>query len=412
MGLFDIFKHKNKAESHEENPVEKQDDTKLSSDDTEELENKQNAGKKPEQTEEGSTETASNDSQPIVKEQVTETIEEPEATEPEVEVEEDVEIEPESEKQPEEKPETTYEDGLEKTRSSFGEKLNHLFANFRSVDEDFFDDLEDTLIESDVGVQTATDISDQLKEAVKLNNVKGSKEVQNFVIQKLVEIYDAPTNDENKLKENQDGPTVILFIGVNGAGKTTTIGKMAHKYQQDGKKVLLAAADTFRAGAIQQLDEWAKRDHVDIVKKAEGSDPASVVYDAVEKAKADNYDILFIDTAGRLQNKVNLMKELAKMNKIITREIPGAPQEVLLVIDSTIGQNAMSQAKTFKEVADISGIVLTKLDGTAKGGIVLAIKSEIGIPVKYVGLGESVNDLQEFDPEKFVYGLFKGLVKE
>ena len=187
---------------------------------------------------------------------------------------------------------------------------------------------------------------------------------------------------------------------------------MAHKYQKQGKKVLLAAADTFRAGAIQQLDEWAKRDHVDIVKKSEGSDPASVVYDAVEKAKSDDYDILFIDTAGRLQNKVNLMKELAKMNKIITNKIPGAPQEVLLVIDATIGQNAMSQAKTFKEVADISGIVLTKLDGTAKGGIVIAIKNEIGIPVKYVGLGESVDDLQTFDPEKFVYGLFKGLVEE
>ncbi|WP_395318388.1 signal recognition particle-docking protein FtsY [Fructilactobacillus frigidiflavus] len=403
MGLFDIFKRK-----HESEPV---DESKL------------NEEKKP--TEEPSPELDKNSTSqtetPVEKNDIND---QPiiEAKKEPANNQADARDETSFEETNAEKPtksddqgddsQTSYEAGLEKSRSSFGEKLNQLFANFRSVDEDFFDDLEDTLIESDVGVQTATEISDQLKEAVKLNNVKGHQEVQNFVIQKLVEIYDAPTNDENQLKENPNGPTVILFIGVNGAGKTTTIGKMAHQYQQQGKKVLLAAADTFRAGAIQQLAEWAKRDKVDIVKKSEGSDPASVVYDAVEKAKADNYDILFIDTAGRLQNKVNLMKELAKMNKIITNKIPGAPQEVLLVIDATIGQNAMSQAKTFKEVADISGIVLTKLDGTAKGGIVLAIKNEIGIPVKYVGLGESVNDLQEFDPEKFVYGLFKGLVKE
>lgn len=403
MGLFDIFKRK-----HESEPV---DEPKL------------NEEKKP--TEEPSPELDENSTlqtetpvekndindQPII-EAKKEPANNQADTQDETSFEETNAEEPTKSDDQGDDSQTSYEAGLEKSRSSFGEKLNQLFANFRSVDEDFFDDLEDTLIESDVGVQTATEISDQLKEAVKLNNVKGHQEVQNFVIQKLVEIYDAPTNDENQLKENSNGPTVILFIGVNGAGKTTTIGKMAHQYQQQGKKVLLAAADTFRAGAIQQLAEWAKRDKVDIVKKSEGSDPASVVYDAVEKAKADNYDILFIDTAGRLQNKVNLMKELAKMNKIITNKIPGAPQEVLLVIDATIGQNAMSQAKTFKEVADISGIVLTKLDGTAKGGIVLAIKNEIGIPVKYVGLGESVNDLQEFDPEKFVYGLFKGLVKE
>lgn len=225
-------------------------------------------------------------------------------------------------------------------------------------------------------------------------------------------MYDAPDDGKSELNINPDGPTVILFIGVNGAGKTTTIGKLANKYREDGKKVLVAAADTFRAGAIEQLDEWAKRDHVDIVKKDEGSDPASVVYDAVQRAKKENYDILFVDTAGRLQNKVNLMNELEKMNKIITREIPGAPQEVLLVIDATIGQNALVQAKMFKDVANISGLVLTKLDGTARGGIIIAIKNELGIPVKYVGLGESVNDLQDFDPKEFVYGLFKGLIKE
>lgn len=393
MGLFDIFKHKNQSTSNEENKVDEQKTLTENEENNEEL------------PESGKKETADSEIKPSDFNQPEK---ENDSVTPIVENNEKID-EIESQKN---ENQASYEEGLEKTRSSFGEKLKHLFANFRNVDEDFFDDLEDTLIESDVGVQTATQISDQLKEAVKLDNVKGHKEVQNFVIQKLVEIYDSPSNDENKLKENPDGPTVILFIGVNGAGKTTTIGKMAHKYQKQGKKVLLAAADTFRAGAIQQLDEWAKRDHVDIVKKSEGSDPASVVYDAVEKAKSDDYDILFIDTAGRLQNKVNLMKELAKMNKIITDKIPGAPQEVLLVIDATIGQNAMSQAKTFKEVADISGIVLTKLDGTAKGGIVIAIKNEIGIPVKYVGLGESVDDLQTFDPEKFVYGLFKGLVEE
>ncbi|USS85304.1 signal recognition particle-docking protein FtsY [Fructilactobacillus myrtifloralis] len=309
-------------------------------------------------------------------------------------------------------PEQKYENGLSKSRSSFGQSLNRLFANFRSVDEEFFDDLEDTLIQADVGVNTATSISDQLREAVRLNNIKGRDEVQNFIVQKLVEIYDGSEPLDTELHENPDGPTIILMIGVNGAGKTTTIGKLANQYRQAGKKVLVAAADTFRAGAIEQLAEWAERDQVAIVKKPEGSDPASVVFDAVKQAKDDHYDILLVDTAGRLQNKVNLMKELEKMNKIIQREIPGAPQEVLLVIDATIGQNALVQAKMFRDVAEITGIVLTKLDGTAKGGIVLAIKQELGIPVKYVGLGEGVDDLQTFNPEDFVYGLFKGLIKE
>ncbi|USS89683.1 signal recognition particle-docking protein FtsY [Fructilactobacillus cliffordii] len=308
--------------------------------------------------------------------------------------------------------EQKYEHGLSKSRSSFGQSLNRLFANFRSVDEAFFDDLEDTLIQADVGVNTATDISDQLRDAVRLNNIKNRNEVQNFIVQKLVEIYDVPDQQAMELTQNPDGPTVILMIGVNGAGKTTTIGKLANQYRSEGKKVLVAAADTFRAGAIEQLAEWARRDQVDIVQKPEGSDPASVVFDAVKRAKDEDYDILLVDTAGRLQNKVNLMKELEKMNKIIQREIPGAPQEVLLVIDATVGQNALTQAKLFRDVADITGIVLTKLDGTAKGGIVLAIKQDLGIPVKYVGLGEGVNDLQTFNPEEFVYGLFKGLIKE
>ncbi|USS86687.1 signal recognition particle-docking protein FtsY [Fructilactobacillus cliffordii] len=318
----------------------------------------------------------------------------------------------ESEQETMQAAEQKYEHGLSKSRSSFGQSLNRLFANFRSVDEAFFDDLEDTLIQADVGVNTATDISDQLRDAVRLNNIKNRNEVQNFIVQKLVEIYDVPDQQSMELQQNPDGPTVILMIGVNGAGKTTTIGKLANQYRSEGKKVLVAAADTFRAGAIEQLAEWARRDQVDIVQKPEGSDPASVVFDAVKRAKDEDYDILLVDTAGRLQNKVNLMKELEKMNKIIQREIPGAPQEVLLVIDATVGQNALTQAKLFRDVADITGIVLTKLDGTAKGGIVLAIKQDLGIPVKYVGLGEGVNDLQTFNPEEFVYGLFKGLIKE
>ncbi|MHA8111083.1 signal recognition particle-docking protein FtsY [Lactobacillaceae bacterium Melli_B4] len=305
-----------------------------------------------------------------------------------------------------------YEHGLAKSRSSFGQKLNQLFANFRSVDEDFFEDLEDTLIESDVGFDMAVNLTDQLREEVKLKNVKSKSEVQNVVVQKLIELYDQSGNGEkNTINFAKEGPTVILFVGVNGVGKTTTIGKMAKLYHDQGKKVLLAAADTFRAGAIQQLDVWAQRDGVDIVKRPEKSDPASVVYEAVQKAKKEQYDVLFVDTAGRLQNKVNLMNELSKMKKVLTREIPTAPNEVMLVLDATTGQNALNQAKLFKQVTDVTGITLTKLDGTARGGIVLAIRNELHIPVKYVGLGEKVGDLQPFNASDFVYGLFKGLLK-
>lgn len=307
--------------------------------------------------------------------------------------------------------EAVYERGLAKSRSSFGKKLNALFANFRSVDEKFFDDLEDTLIESDVGFETALSITDELRDEVKLRNVKKSADVQNVVIKKLIDLYDQQGNGEsNAVNMASSGPTVILFVGVNGVGKTTTIGKMAKMYKDEGKKVILAAADTFRAGAIEQLNVWAKRDGVDIVKGKEHGDPSAVVYDAVTKAKNENYDILLVDTAGRLQNKVNLMNELTKMKKVLTREIPDAPHEVLLVLDGTTGQNAMNQAKIFKEATEVTGIVLTKLDGTAKGGIVLAIRNELHLPVKYVGLGEKVTDLQVFDPNEFVYGLFKGLI--
>ncbi|WP_267201704.1 signal recognition particle-docking protein FtsY [Limosilactobacillus kribbianus] len=308
--------------------------------------------------------------------------------------------------------EQKYDRGLEKSRTGFGARLNRFLANFRHVDEDFFDDLEDMLIESDVGYDMAMKLSDELREEVKLENAKTKQQVSNVIIEKMVELYDAAGKDENAdLNMAKSGPTVIMFVGVNGAGKTTTIGKMAALFKKQGKKVLLAAADTFRAGATEQLDVWAKRDGVDIVTGPENGDPAAVVFDAVQKAKKEDYDILFVDTAGRLQNKVNLMKELAKMKRILTREIPDAPHEVLLVLDATTGQNALNQAKLFKESTDVTGIVLTKLDGTARGGIVLAIRNELHLPVKYVGLGEQVDDLQKFNASDFVYGLFKGLVE-
>lgn len=316
-----------------------------------------------------------------------------------------------SESAEQEEKEQKYEHGLEKSRHGFGARLNAFLANFRHVDEDFFDDLEDMLIESDVGYEMTMKLSDELREEVKLQNAKSKQEVSNVIIEKMVDLYEEAGKGENpNINFAKEGPTVIMFVGVNGAGKTTTIGKMAAMYKRQGKKVLLAAADTFRAGAVEQLDVWAKRDGVDIVTGPVKGDPAAVVYDAVKKAKDENYDILFVDTAGRLQNKVNLMKELNKMKRVLTREIPEAPHEVLLVLDATTGQNALNQAKDFQQATDVTGIVLTKLDGTARGGIVLAIRNELHLPVKYVGLGEHVDDLQKFDANEFVYGLFKGLV--
>lgn len=318
-----------------------------------------------------------------------------------------------SESQAEESTTEKYDRGLKKSRTGFGAKLNHFLANFRHVDEDFFEDLEDLLIESDVGYDMAMKISDELREEVKLQNAKSKQDVSNVIIEKMVDLYEDAGKDENPdLNFAKEGPTVIMFVGVNGAGKTTTIGKMAKRFKDEGKRVLLAAGDTFRAGAVEQLDVWAKRDGVDIVMGPANGDPAAVVFDGVKKAEEENYDILLVDTAGRLQNKVNLINELAKMKRIMAREIPDAPHEVLLVLDATTGQNALNQAKLFKESTDVSGIVLTKLDGTARGGIVLAIRNELHLPVKYVGLGEKVTDLQKFDASDFVYGLFKGLVVE
>ena len=316
----------------------------------------------------------------------------------------------------EEKPQDTvqkYDKGLEKSRRSFGQYMNELFANFRMVDDEFFEDLEEALISADVGFETAMRISDELQEEVKLKNVKKKKDVQATIIEKLVEIYEEEGIEENnELNIQTDSPTIMLFVGVNGVGKTTSIGKLAKRYKDQGKKVLLAAADTFRAGAIDQLVVWGERAGVDVVRHNAGGDPAAVVYDAVEKMKNEHYDILLVDTAGRLQNKVNLMKELEKMKRIIEREYPSAPHEVLLVVDATTGQNALIQAKEFKNTTDVTGIVLTKLDGTAKGGIVLAIRNELHLPVKLVGLGEKITDLEAFNPNQFVYGLFKDLMED
>ncbi|MBO0473867.1 signal recognition particle-docking protein FtsY [Enterococcus sp. DIV0840] len=305
-----------------------------------------------------------------------------------------------------------YEKGLEKTRKTFGERLNELFANFRSVDEDFFEELEETLIGADVGFDTAIKITESLRQEVKLRNVKKPAAVQNTIIEKMVDLYEAEGIEENNaLNIQKDGLTVMLFVGVNGVGKTTSIGKLAHEFKRDGKKVLMAAADTFRAGAIDQLVVWGERAGVEVVRGNAGGDPAAVVFDAVERAKTENADILLVDTAGRLQNKVNLMNELEKIKRVIQRELPDAPHEVLLVVDATTGQNAMSQAKQFKETTDVTGLVLTKLDGTAKGGIVLAIRNELHLPVKLVGLGEGIDDLEPFDANDFAIGLFKGLLK-
>ncbi|RSL31395.1 signal recognition particle-docking protein FtsY [Salibacterium salarium] len=304
-----------------------------------------------------------------------------------------------------------FKEGLTKTRNSFVGQMNELFAQYRNVDEEFFEELEDILISGDAGVSTVMELIDELKHEAKLRNIKQSKELAPVISEKLAEKLDK-TGEDTSLNIQQNDMTVILFVGVNGVGKTTTIGKMAHSFKQEGKKVVMAAGDTFRAGAIEQLDVWGERVGVDVVKQQAGSDPAAVMYDAIHSARSKKADVLLCDTAGRLQNKVNLMKELEKVKRVISREIPNAPHEVLLVLDATTGQNAMNQAKTFQEATDVSGIALTKLDGTAKGGIVLAIRNELDIPVKLVGLGEGVDDMQPFDAEHFVYGLFKELVEE
>ena len=301
-----------------------------------------------------------------------------------------------------------YDKGLEKTRKEFISQLSNLSRKYKNIDDDYFEELEDILIMADIGINTVMKFVDKLKLRVKSEKIVDSSYLKDIIVDELFIMYVEDNVIDSKIHFSENGPTVVLFVGVNGVGKTTTIGKMASMFIKEGKKVMLVAGDTFRAGAIEQIEEWGDRIGADVVK-SDSKDPSAVMYDALDKAKEENYDIVLIDTAGRLQNKDNLMRALEKVHRVIKKIIPDAPHETLLVIDATTGQNGIVQAKSFKEITDITGIVLTKLDGTAKGGIVLAIKEEVNIPVKYVGLGEGENDLEKFDIEKYIYGLFKDL---
>lgn len=302
-----------------------------------------------------------------------------------------------------------YTSGLEKTRKEFVSKLSLLGIKYTKIDAAYYDELERILIEADIGVKTVYTLLDKLKKRVKEENISSTKELGEVIVDEMFLIYVEGESLSDKIKMNENGPTVILMVGVNGVGKTTTIGKLAYKYKNEGHKVMLIAGDTFRAGATEQLKEWANRVGVEFFGK-EDSDPAGLIYDGLVKAKEDNVDIVLIDTAGRLQNKQGLMAELEKINKVIGRHVEGAPQETLLVIDASTGQNGISQAESFKSITNITGIVLTKLDGTAKGGIVLAIKESVGLPVKFIGLGEQMEDLKSFDIESYIYGLFKDMM--
>ena len=317
-------------------------------------------------------------------------------------------LEPET-PQTEETVQEKYDRSLKKTRTGFGARLNAFFANFRSVDEEFFEELEELLIMSDVGVQVASNLTEELRYEAKLENAKKPDALRRVIIEKLVELYEKDGNYDERI-HFQDGLTVMLFVGVNGVGKTTSIGKLAHRYKQAGKKVMLVAADTFRAGAVAQLAEWGRRVDVPVVTGPEKADPASVVFDGMERAVAEGIDILMIDTAGRLQNKDNLMAELEKIGRIIKRVVPEAPHETFLALDASTGQNALVQAKEFSKITPLTGIVLTKIDGTARGGVVLAIREELNIPVKLIGFGEKIDDIGEFNSENFMKGLLEGLI--
>ncbi|WP_247939637.1 signal recognition particle-docking protein FtsY [Streptococcus mitis] len=372
----------------------------------------------------------------LEEEKIQDTVEESMDSEPAVEVsQEEVEELPNSEEVPEEEntelvetveenssevlePETPqaeetvqekYDRSLKKTRSGFGARLNAFFANFRSVDEEFFEELEELLIMSDVGVQVASNLTEELRYEAKLENAKKPDALRRVIIEKLVELYEKDGNYDESI-HFQEGLTVMLFVGVNGVGKTTSIGKLAHRYKQAGKKVMLVAADTFRAGAVAQLAEWGRRVDVPVVTGPEKADPASVVFDGMERAVAEGIDILMIDTAGRLQNKDNLMAELEKIGRIIKRVVPEAPHETFLALDASTGQNALVQAKEFSKITPLTGIVLTKIDGTARGGVVLAIREELNIPVKLIGFGEKIDDIGEFNSENFMKGLLEGLI--
>ena len=388
------------AEIDEETIVESVDEVKVSQ---EELNQVQEADR-PQEESTHVEEATSNDSddeeivQPQSDEAETEFFEEEEANQA-------IEETPQVQETEQEK----YDRSLKKTRTGFGARLNAFFANFRSVDEDFFEELEELLIMSDVGVQVASHLTEELRYEAKLENAKKSEALRRVIIEKLVELYEK----DGIYNENinfQDGLTVMLFVGVNGVGKTTSIGKLANRYKQAGKKVMLVAADTFRAGAVAQLTEWGRRVDVPVVTGPEKADPASVVFDGMERAVAEGIDILMIDTAGRLQNKENLMAELEKIGRIIKRVVPEAPHETFLALDASTGQNALVQAKEFSKITPVTGIVLTKIDGTARGGVVLAIREELNIPVKLIGFGEKIDDIGEFNSENFMKGLLEGLL--
>ena len=413
MGLFDrikksLFGKKDEEDENkkEEKQTEQENEAKPESEDNDQESEKvvDEAKSKIETTDEEEQTVDLDSKQQPEEVKVEETTE----TETEEQVEE-IEV---SDEEPTESQEQLYEKGLEKTNKGFGARLNAFFAKFRTVDEDFFDDLEDLLIESDVGYETAEQLTDELREEAKLQNAKSRDDLKRVIVEKLVDLYDKGGNSEDEqLTYNAEAkPNVYLFVGVNGAGKTTTIGKLAKRFKDEGKSVILAAADTFRAGAVEQLVEWGKRVDVPVVTGKEKADPASVVYDATERAINEKADYLLVDTAGRLQNKKNLMAELEKIQRTIKKLLPDQPTETLLVLDGSTGQNALLQAKDFDKTTKLTGLVLTKLDGSSKGGVVLAIRNEMNLPVKLVGLGERAEDLADFDAANYAIGLFHGLV--
>ena len=396
------------AEVDEETIVESVDEVKVSQ---EELNQAQEADSPQEEsTQVEDVPSSDSDEEKVNQAQSNETEDEiTEELEPETTDEVEVDVAIEDSPQVQETVQEKYDRSLKKTRTGFGARLNAFFANFRSVDEDFFEELEELLIMSDVGVQVASNLTEELRYEAKLENAKKPDALRRVIIEKLVELYEK----DGIYNENinfQDGLTVMLFVGVNGVGKTTSIGKLANRYKQAGKKVMLVAADTFRAGAVAQLAEWGRRVDVPVVTGPEKADPASVVFDGMERAVAEGIDILMIDTAGRLQNKENLMAELEKIGRIIKRVVPEAPHETFLALDASTGQNALVQAKEFSKITPVTGIVLTKIDGTARGGVVLAIREELNIPVKLIGFGEKIDDIGEFNSENFMKGLLEGLI--
>lgn len=412
MGLFDRIKKSlfGKKDEEDENKKEEKQTEQENEAKTESEDNDQESEKVVDEAKSKTETTDEEEAVDLDSKQQPEEVKVEETTE--TETEEQVEETEVSDEEPTESQEQLYEKGLEKTNKGFGARLNAFFAKFRTVDEDFFDDLEDLLIESDVGYETAEQLTNELREEAKLQNAKSRDDLKRVIVEKLVDLYDKGGNSEDEqLTYNAEAkPNVYLLVGVNGAGKTTTIGKLAKRFKDEGKSVILAAADTFRAGAVEQLVEWGKRVDVPVVTGKEKADPASVVYDATERAIREKADYLLVDTAGRLQNKKNLMAELEKIQRTIKKLLPDQPTETLLVLDGSTGQNALLQAKDFDKTTELTGLVLTKLDGSSKGGVVLAIRNEMNLPVKLVGLGERAEDLADFDAANYAIGLFHGLV--